>query len=142
MFRLLLLVLGIVFTLYGSEVKTKEVSVEKLINSGPGSYIIYGLFSSNAETGATLISDSKYTLNAWGCTYCNDYGKAIIDKRGSDITIKKFEPLSSLKTKAKVIRLNNNYATLKINNKQFTTPVTTERPSSNAYLVNNKWIIK
>jgi hypothetical protein len=144
MIRILLLILGIAFSLVGSNNTIKEATVSELINSGPGTYNVYGTFTSDRETGQTLIAGDSQSLSAWGCEYCNGYGKAVIEKRGSDLTIKNFNVLSKFKTIAEVIEIDTslNKAVLKINNKTVNTSVEVKRISNKAYLINETWVIK
>ena len=144
MFKIGLLLVGIVLTLGGSNNINKELTADQLINNGPGTYKVYGLFSSHKESGLTYIQSNKHTLTAWGCEYCDGYGKAIVEKRGSNVTIKEFEPLKELATVAKVISIEDDLdkAVIEVNGNKIRTPVKVEGASSNAYLIDNNWVIR
>lgn len=111
-----------------------------------GTYIAYGLFASNQE-GVITIKDVKGndTIIAYGCNFCNDYGRAKIEKKGNRYTIKEFENVPKFLQIAKVLELNKSMtkATLQIdNNKPFLANVKVKQNRGNAFFIDNQWILQ
>lgn len=144
--KLILLIIGIILTITSSQNVQKETDVKSLQSSSNGTYSLYGEFASN-DKGVTTIKDMDRTdtIIAYGCTYCNYYGKAIIEKKGSNYTIKQFEETPEFKQTAKVLKIANSLdkALLQISDsKPFWTEANVKSRSNKAFYIADKWVVQ
>jgi hypothetical protein len=139
--KLILAIIGLILiSQTNSSTKlTKQINVEQLQTANPGSYLVYGLYAGDSS-GKTLVSNQTDTIIAYGCEFCQDYGKAIIEKRGDEYLIKNFTKIDKLEEMGTILELEGYKAKIQTKDRVFWTTIKIKNNRGKAYLINSEWV--